>query len=649
MTLGMTNRLFCAALALAVLYCFQSFPFVTYKQTIDVSRISKNGEHSYYVELPADAPDPDNSDTPFASTVFLYENGAPLGRAHSLHKEIADLGAGRFSHWGIIGKSGLIFSTSDNSDPRTNGRAYGIKAQYRPPNLVFVLVGIPLAIFLFARAVGAKRMPAFQALLVVGLLAVWLRLLHGFVAYYPDAFTYYFWYPTVPLGYPLFLSALGSLAWVTDAQLIMLCGAILFLCLAVNRISTAAGLATLLLLASPTQLFYQQASILSEGLFLPLLLVNVGAAIFTVTAPQHRGWPVLVALSAAGIMFVRPAGYYAPLGILFLLLAMRSNFVYLLKWALGPLAIFLAVSFAANLAVRGSGSQSQVGRVLFPFVATLYNPAFSADTDPDINQEIAAVVEPYRQKFAQETTALGRFKFAANNYNFILLAVENAIAKKHNATPEDPTYFRQLDKIYLRLFFQTILNQPLGYLGLVRDQLFAAWSTGVLAAYTTPDRSMEAEDGLFEWRKTVTASRKLPLSTATLVPDISRYSGLTKVVLDELSNIYQKIQSERWLTHLMGMVTLLAIPFALFRPSLHMVALGYCGVMIHGSILLTATTTVFLSRYALPVDPLLLVAGAIFVDGLLRWVSGRTRRTTAARPKRQEAAEVFTPRAPFCF
>lgn len=55
-----------------------------------------------------------------ASTLRLYENGVELGAAHSMHADIRSIGKGRFSHWG----TGLYFSASDNSDPRTNGRTY---------------------------------------------------------------------------------------------------------------------------------------------------------------------------------------------------------------------------------------------------------------------------------------------------------------------------------------------------------------------------------------------------------------------------------------------------------------------------------------------------------------------------------------------
>jgi hypothetical protein len=55
------------------------------------------------------------------SPVVIYEENKPLGPAHSNFADISKLGHGRFTYW--IGQ-GLLFSTSDGSDPNRNGRRY---------------------------------------------------------------------------------------------------------------------------------------------------------------------------------------------------------------------------------------------------------------------------------------------------------------------------------------------------------------------------------------------------------------------------------------------------------------------------------------------------------------------------------------------
>ena len=62
----------------------------------------------------------DTCDFPKASYAYLLEDGKPLGPAHALHYKIRENGMGCFSHWG----EHVYFSTSDNSDPNTNGRTY---------------------------------------------------------------------------------------------------------------------------------------------------------------------------------------------------------------------------------------------------------------------------------------------------------------------------------------------------------------------------------------------------------------------------------------------------------------------------------------------------------------------------------------------
>jgi hypothetical protein len=65
----------------------------------------------------------DSSDAPLRSPYVVYENDLPLGPAHTIHSEISKLGHGRFSHWKDIG---FIFSSSDGTDPTSNGRKYWV-------------------------------------------------------------------------------------------------------------------------------------------------------------------------------------------------------------------------------------------------------------------------------------------------------------------------------------------------------------------------------------------------------------------------------------------------------------------------------------------------------------------------------------------
>jgi|tagenome__1003787_1003787.scaffolds.fasta_scaffold19921303_1 hypothetical protein len=63
----------------------------------------------------------DSVDDKQRSPLLLYENDKLLGPAHSTHFSIAELGRGRYSHWQRLG---LVFSSSDRSNPNRNGRSY---------------------------------------------------------------------------------------------------------------------------------------------------------------------------------------------------------------------------------------------------------------------------------------------------------------------------------------------------------------------------------------------------------------------------------------------------------------------------------------------------------------------------------------------
>lgn len=109
-------------MASIVVFTFLVFPIIAQSDVcgaIDTSRAvpelgyAWNTSQKFY--MPADS-----SSYPNVSPLRIFENGVELGPAHSYHADIRANGAGRFSYWNGL----LYFSTSDNSDPRTNGRIY---------------------------------------------------------------------------------------------------------------------------------------------------------------------------------------------------------------------------------------------------------------------------------------------------------------------------------------------------------------------------------------------------------------------------------------------------------------------------------------------------------------------------------------------
>ena len=87
------------------------------------------------------------------SGLLLLEDGRPLGPAHSLHDDISNAGSGRYSHW----SGTLVFSASDNTDPRTNGRVYQARTIVAPPSYLLAIAGAIAVALLGIGLVQASR------------------------------------------------------------------------------------------------------------------------------------------------------------------------------------------------------------------------------------------------------------------------------------------------------------------------------------------------------------------------------------------------------------------------------------------------------------------------------------------------------------
>lgn len=93
-----------------------------YETSLDIKSeiIAKEDGFCYYYPLPELFAESNNMKDAERSVWMLKENGVYLPFPHSLHQSIRKTGMGRYSHW----REFLYFSTSDNTDPRANGRKY---------------------------------------------------------------------------------------------------------------------------------------------------------------------------------------------------------------------------------------------------------------------------------------------------------------------------------------------------------------------------------------------------------------------------------------------------------------------------------------------------------------------------------------------
>jgi hypothetical protein len=89
---------------------------------LDSSAFTHLGEHMYGTRVADLVTAADTNSRPARSPLVLLEDGLPIAPAHALHAVVREKGAGSYSHW----EDWLLFSSSENSDPRVNGRRYSI-------------------------------------------------------------------------------------------------------------------------------------------------------------------------------------------------------------------------------------------------------------------------------------------------------------------------------------------------------------------------------------------------------------------------------------------------------------------------------------------------------------------------------------------
>jgi len=124
------------ALGVLVLACITRLGLlpVTTTTSLDRSRLRPElgKAHIVRVGLAEVADSPGHGDR---SRMELFEDGRPLGPAHSRHDDIRNLGQGRYSHWG----EQLYFSSSDGQDPR-GSHHYDVKVPWRPGDTLLVVL-----------------------------------------------------------------------------------------------------------------------------------------------------------------------------------------------------------------------------------------------------------------------------------------------------------------------------------------------------------------------------------------------------------------------------------------------------------------------------------------------------------------------------
>lgn len=141
----MTARLLISGLALVatvLTLLLSAFPIVS-ERTLDPAAIEPHVGFAYISRLALGGNRfwkyvGNSGEQTAASNLKLSEDIRALGPPHSITSNIQANGGGAYSHW----EQWLIFSSSDGSDPRSNGRRYIVTARSKPTPLTWALMAI---------------------------------------------------------------------------------------------------------------------------------------------------------------------------------------------------------------------------------------------------------------------------------------------------------------------------------------------------------------------------------------------------------------------------------------------------------------------------------------------------------------------------
>jgi len=128
---------------------FMRVSVITYWQTdeLNPAKIFPLNGHAYIFEKHFWFTD----ETEAGVNLKILENDTPVASGFSSANDVGTLGMGRY----LVFKNFIIFSASDNSDPRTNNRTYTIRYRLAPSNIFLFVVG---SLFLFLNYIRLRRL-----------------------------------------------------------------------------------------------------------------------------------------------------------------------------------------------------------------------------------------------------------------------------------------------------------------------------------------------------------------------------------------------------------------------------------------------------------------------------------------------------------
>ncbi len=477
----------------------------------------------------------------------------------------------------------------------------------------------------------------------------WIALFWGKVFIFPDTATYFSSSWRVPLGYPLFLGAVfrltNSLVLVPVLQVILTMMSYFYLSANIARYfrSPVLGLCSLVILLLYTPTLWGAGFAVTEPLYTALGIVAISAAI---GLTRSFGPIEAIVLSAAtvGLFFLRPAGYFSPIIILYLLILRVFTFGQFIKWLFIPIAALSLATVAINFVERGSGKISQVGLVLFSQLSLHFSHEFHS-SDPELAAAVGQALRPFQDRYDDLTGWGDRYRYGMNTYGQRVIQTEAAIRNvlsRRSGTITDEL----LDRTQRELFFSTLARTPSGFAYTVFEQVFGAWNEAILPWRKTVEGEFQTGREGRENRINLITSNRLPVTVeqTDYLPPGSSDNLLLIALLNWFYAAGRDYAVGTWFVQCVAVGSALAIPAGLLagKRHKHLVVLGILSVYVHASILLVAATTVFIPRYAEPIEPLILVGCVIAFHGLVAFFTPYAAAPALVLRRGRSSRQVFS-------
>ena len=424
----------------------------------------------------------------------------------------------------------------------------------------------------------------------------------------PDSIRYLDMWPNYPLGYAWFLTLTGERGAII-VQPLLYAGALAFLGREIVLRTRSAALAAAVLIGAMAlpQIREFHASILSESVFLSLLVMFLA---LTVRFMDHPGWRAMVALAiVAGVAtMVRRTGFAFVPVMLVMLLLMRSRFV---AAALVPFAAILAADQIAVRAVHGDAASSLMGRHMFAKAALID----AAPAPPSADPVRRALDDQLEQRFAPIRAMLAE---APAHVRAVLslyyeTCLQGGCADEARAATRASTEARQT-AVMGSAGLARIRRAPWNFLALTRMHYQSLWTVNRLRHPT-----IAADLNAF-----LAAHRPLPYEelAMSLGPDrtlefrgspVVRYAQYAFVAIAFVTALLAAVG-------VMAAITGRRLPHAL-------AAAAVSALTLHAGLLLTALLAAGFTRFLLGLWPALVMACAFGVVAVQSTISKKSKIT----------------------